>query len=321
MQGLNNVRKIDGAQDVLPYEAGVVTGVVAQVLVQVKRSVTNRLLDNVTIVLEEQPSLENWTTFFLHEFLRRIVNWPVGVAFEVVGVDVDVPGVSEVGESFGEEGFVQSHGVLVAVDGGQVVPVVLEFLAGHQALAVGVEVGLDVLGQVAEGAASEGVERYLVELGDAPEVEVSLVHGVEHRGEGVDGAHDGGVEQDDFVEFGERVPSVGVHGGLVCPCVESLVGAHGDVAGVPGEFGASLVGELAVAYDGHLGEVGRQPVEQRGHVVVHHALRVVEEEDAQPVHGPIISKTHTTNHPHKTNSANCIKRLTECYRHGRNIDV
>ena len=124
----------------------------------------------------------------------------------------------------------------------------------------------------------------------------------------MDGAHDGGVEQDDFVEFGERVPSVGVHGGLVCPCVESLVGAHGDVAGVPGEFGASLVGELAVAYDGHLGEVGRQPVEQRGHVVVHHALRVVEEEDAQPVHGPIISKTHTTNHPHKTNSANCIKR-------------
>ena len=53
MQGLNNVRKIDGAQDVLPYEAGVVTGVVAQVLVQVKRSVTNRLIQNIVVIMEK----------------------------------------------------------------------------------------------------------------------------------------------------------------------------------------------------------------------------------------------------------------------------
>jgi hypothetical protein len=142
-------------------------------------------------------------------------------------------------------------------------------------------VRLDVPGDEPLLDRPEGVDGELVEPGDPPEVDVALAHLREHLGEGVDGAHDGCVEQDDFVEFAEPGPSHPLQRGLVGPRVQAHVVAQDHGVGEGVELGVALGREVPVDDDHQLGEVLDHAGEQGLDVVVHDSVGVVEEEDSK----------------------------------------
>lgn len=144
--------------------------------------------------------------------------------------------------------------------------------------------GLDVLRQVAEGTAAERILRYLVEFGDAPEVQITLIHCLEHFGEWVNRAHDGRVEQHDFIEMRQILPAMGFHGRLVSPYVEALVRADDEIISVRGQFRLALGVEFSIADNRYFGEMRFESVEQCSDVIVHDAVGIVEEENSKTVH-------------------------------------
>ena len=143
------------------------------------------------------------------------------------------------------------------------------------------EVGLEVARKIPLGRMPEGVIGHLMEPGDAPEVDVPAGHLGEHLLEGVHRPHDGGVEQDDFVELDEPVPAVALQGRLVGPGVQPLVLTQNDVVREGAQLGVARGGQFAVDDNDQLGEVLDHVGEEGLDVGVRDPLSVEEEEDAE----------------------------------------
>ena len=90
MEVLDNVLHVHRAQDVVPDEVRVEVGVIAQVLVEVEGGVADGLANQVLVVVEEGPALEDGAAPLRNELLGGEEHRGEGVALQVLGVDVDI---------------------------------------------------------------------------------------------------------------------------------------------------------------------------------------------------------------------------------------
>ena len=144
--------------------------------------------------MEERATFENRATLFCDQSFRRIGNGAVREPFQVGRIDIYIPLETLIGKTLGKQGFMQAHRIVIVIDGRNVIPVIPERLARVQTFAICMEMRLNVLRQIGIRAVSKRIVLDTMEFGDAPEIQIPLVHCFEHFRERIHRSHDGGVE-------------------------------------------------------------------------------------------------------------------------------
>ena len=102
LEVLHEVGELAGPQKVLPDEARIEVGLIAQVLVQVERGVAHGLIEDVFVVVEEGAPFEDRAALLGDEPLGGEDDGVGGAADQIARVDVEVPGEPEVLEALRE---------------------------------------------------------------------------------------------------------------------------------------------------------------------------------------------------------------------------
>lgn len=117
---------------------------------------------------------------------------------------------------------------------------------------------------------------------EAPEVVAAPVHFAEHVGKGIERPEEGIVEEHQFVVAAQAVEAaVREQAFLPRAGIEARVGAHVDFRGAGLQLAPAFVRQLPVGDDDQVREIPPQVPQQMDDVVVHDAVGIVEDEQAQ----------------------------------------
>ena len=173
--------------------------------------------------------------------------------------------------------------IVIILDSWQIAPIVLEHLGGNQGTTIGVEMRLDVTRNVAFRGRAERIHGVFMKPGDAPEIDISLIHLGEHFRERIDRTHNRGIEHDDFIELRQMVPPGCLQGGFVGPSVEPFVLTYNQPIRPGLEFLPTRLIQRSVNHNAQFVKVFPHVEDHRVNVVVDHPVPIIEKENPEPL--------------------------------------
>ena len=286
MEIFHQIRHMTGADQILPNQIRGIIRFLLQELQQTGSRLLTRKGGQIVIILEKCPPLEEGAIPIPDGFHGHGNQRVVGHTVVQFPVHVAIPQIAGVGEEFGHNRFVQTDSRIVIVQFRKILPEFPERLRLQQSAPNRIEVGLNMLRNIAVGVTFERIHVLHPLMGcDTPEVHFPGRHGLKHRRHIADRSEQGIVGDDHFIIVSQRIKTHMGKAGFHAPGIKTGIFPAQHLAAQIFQLRTAFLVDCAVAHNNQAAGPGRQRFQEMYDISIHYAVLIVDGINTQTVTG------------------------------------